>query len=340
MSTDNIIIEALKKLPLPKRTYLGILRVHEQEVPMANLLAYYFRPNEEHGLGDLFIRSLLATNYYDLDKGNSKEGETCNQWLELLKIIEEKPLDFSKVKVSTEVTTKNSTDASKYIDILIETEEFVICIEFKINHKLNNPLETYQKYIEEEYPKKKKIFIVLTPTHKAPSKSVKDFKGVVLSHFIKKVTDNLPCEYFLRNTDNIHAQYFTDFIQTIRNRGTRVQVEGIVKKNEYTLDTVPFIETKDDELGAFWVGKIAEYKLKALAEQKDFRYHNKGEKKWVEVKKKGYALKIRIEADKWKIEKWPLWKPNPSTEYKKIKDIEGLKYDTSFKKIIEKIRNL
>ena len=65
VNIDEIIFQE------PRKTFMEILKVNQREVPFANVLAYFFRPNEKHGLGDLFIQSLLNTNCQELDKEKS-----------------------------------------------------------------------------------------------------------------------------------------------------------------------------------------------------------------------------------------------------------------------------
>ncbi len=45
----DFIENILKEKESPK-TYLEILKVHNKEIPIANLLAFFFRPDEKHGL--------------------------------------------------------------------------------------------------------------------------------------------------------------------------------------------------------------------------------------------------------------------------------------------------
>src|SRR5665811_589530 len=68
------IINRLKKLPEPKKTYLEILKVHQKEVPLANLLAFFFRPKEKHNLSDLFIKTLLNSDCTSLRKEDSSNN--------------------------------------------------------------------------------------------------------------------------------------------------------------------------------------------------------------------------------------------------------------------------
>src|SRR6266487_3765765 len=43
-----------------KKTLLEISRFPHSEIACSNILAFFFDPNEEHGLGDLLLKSLLA----------------------------------------------------------------------------------------------------------------------------------------------------------------------------------------------------------------------------------------------------------------------------------------
>jgi hypothetical protein len=65
LPANEIIISSLQselqklypQIPKFKKTYLEILKVSRREVPIANLLAYFFDPNESHGLGELYIKA-------------------------------------------------------------------------------------------------------------------------------------------------------------------------------------------------------------------------------------------------------------------------------------------
>jgi hypothetical protein len=270
------LIKKLKVLPNPKKTYLEILKVHDKEVYMANLLAYFFRDKETHGLGNLFIKSLLQTQYYELDiKKYPKSVSTIISQVgseikqnDILNSIE-------NVKVQTEVRTSKDNDDNKRIDILINTESFIFCIEFKINHKLNNPLETYRSHITNTFKDstKKVFYIVLTPSKKeADVPNVKeylennsDFKQVIINHFVNKI--ELPLD-FIESDDFI---YFKDFIQTIENREIKYKRESLLRK---------------------------------LNEFLNYDYHSNNKGGFIKINKLNYFYKIRINDKHYQIEKW------------------------------------
>jgi len=131
----------------PVKTLIELLKVHNREVPFANLLAFYFRPKEEHKLGSLFLEALLDTQFSEIGKSN--QNQETKQDLVMPKY------DKDSVKVRVEVPIKNNKEKNVElpqkdgrVDILITSDTFVICIEFKINHHLDNPLSEYQKFVE------------------------------------------------------------------------------------------------------------------------------------------------------------------------------------------------
>ncbi len=256
----------------PKKTLLEIMKVHNKEVPFANLLAYFFRPEETHGLGTLFIDSFLETTHTSISENG--EGNNLNR--------------KSKVKVLVEVPTTKEKETKisneKRIDLLIVTDTFVICIEFKINHDLDNPLQNYKDFIEEKYLGKEKFYFVLTPFKKnVPKGAAKkyyetnnDFKQIILSHFVENVKKNLPKHFTFKQEKNGYYQYFEEFIQTVENR--KIRSERRKALNEIS-----------DSLSNKGLGSI---------------YHSNNQGGFVEIKKGTKAVKVRIKPEGWQIEKW------------------------------------
>ena len=257
---DNIIFKE------PRKTFMEILKVNNREVPFANILAFFFRPNENHKLETLFIDALLETKFTNISKNQDEE------------ITQEVPVYEKKsVKVIVEQKTKNESR----IDILIITNTFVICIEFKINHELNNPLDDYKDYVEKEFNEKKKYYLILTPYKKDAIEKAKDyfeknneFKQVVLRHFINRVKEKIaenPTTYF----KNEKYDYFLDFIQTVENREIRS------KRNLF------LVRLKKD-----------------LDKNLKCEYHKNIDGGFLEIKKEKFTLKIRFTKEGIQIEKW------------------------------------
>lgn len=266
-------ISDLEKLPEPKKTILEILKVHRKEVSIANLLAYFFRNNEEHGLNNLFIKALLLTKFTELKKHVANELINLETFFELSNLDNK---DFKKLIVKTE----EPTYYNNRIDIFLRVpEKFVVCIEFKINHDLDNPLGDYEDYIKKEYKNEKKIFLILTPYSKPATGKAKthisendSFKQVTLRDFVKNIEVLRP-----ENNNNI---YLSEFIQTIKNR-------EILSKRWYLLNEL----LKD----------LNEY---TFYNNNKFTFHNNHKGGFIELKDNNNRIKIRIKNKHWKIEVW------------------------------------
>jgi hypothetical protein len=338
---DPIIFEESPK------TYMEILKAHNREVQFANALAFFFRPNEKHGLKTLFIDALLKTNCTELKtefkkdshkKGNSlvfqngyfgdNQNTYINYNIEKVEVKVEVPTSGKKSELKFDEDVKS--EDKKRIDILIETDTFIICIEFKINHDLDNPLEIYRDFIRKKKDaiKKRKYFIVLTPNEKRPIKDAEkfinassvvnansEFKQVILSHFFKEIRINLdnPPTSNLYDIEQFKAnqyfQYFLDFEKTVKNREIRSKRHKVLKSLNQEINN-----------------RISTCEL-----------HSKG---FLEIKKVDYDLKIRIitksnEIDAkyvpgWQIEKW--------VKNKKMEILKNLESSATFEEIIKEIK--
>lgn len=223
----------MKLIPLEKKesSYLEKIGVSQKETVMANILKYYFDPNENHGLNDLFIKSLLQTKAFDLH-----EKKQHDSFIERVSSFKDIIFNNESTTVKVEVKTFNNNR----IDIVINTKKLVIAIEFKINHELNNPLDDYVDFIKSQvqiggkyYSKDAKniYFVVLTPYWKAPSgiaSNNQDFVQIILAGFIGNIKNKIDNHWENDGTKNTH-QYFAyhDFITTIENRG---RIVSLIKK--------------------------------------------------------------------------------------------------------------
>ncbi len=319
------------------KTFLEIMKVSNKEVPIANILAYFFNPNNEHGLNNLFIKSLFNIPKYNL---NEKIKETENK-TQIDKI--------SWVKVETEKKTSDN----KRIDIFIETEDKLIAIEFKINHILNNPLKSYREYVEKLKDKKvgkyETYYFILTPFWKKPEQEYKEniennFYQIILSDLIKEVKKDELSENLLNKKDS-QSYFYKDFITTIENR--RKFYEMIEKykkycnKKEKEEDNTNFkkLETLFDDLSS--IKKELEKKAEELKKGlKDFQILPFSKNKLNSVlikahykdKKKVGSIKIRLTLNNCFLEYW-------SVDNNKLKS-EKIKCNLNLEKLKEEIQEV
>jgi len=223
------LIEKLNTISINTKhwTYLQTIGVSQKETVMAEVLKYFFQPNQKHGLKDTFIKALLETQPYALNEKKQIKSLVNNQ------------TSFKDAIVKTE----ESTDRNKRLDILITSKEAetTIGIEFKINHSLNNPLELYSKRIKDE-KNKSNFYIVLTPYWKEPEHEYKSspFVQIMLSDFIKNVEKIVEKNYYFEYSKSSYQYYiYKDFINTIKNRGLDVE---LVKSYSELLENMTDLE--------------------------------------------------------------------------------------------------
>lgn len=222
-------LELLKSLPTVKErewSFLETIGISQKETIMAKLLAYYFDPEEKHGLKDTFIKALLQTTPFLLStkkKTDLPKFDGIHDTIEKARVI-----------------TEESTGDNKRIDISIITENLAIAIEFKINNDFKNPLNKYVDQIK-KHKKLNYYFVVLTPYWKKPegqaknNEKIKDkFVQITLASFINNVKRIISEKECFKGKENSQQFYiYTDFINTIENRGKEItMINNYFKKVE------------------------------------------------------------------------------------------------------------
>ena len=193
------IEELLKEFnKLPKKswddpTFLEICSYPKRrfEEICSRILSFYFNPNKEHGLKDLFLNSIFEVI------GNPD----IKYQLEQIKVINEDNAE------------------GKRIDLLIKSPDFVIGIENKITASLYNPLDIYKKRIEEHHSTKSfKLVLSLNKITKRDELDLinrNDFIAITYTDLFEVVKRNIG-EYISRSNQKYITHLF-DFIQTIEN---------------------------------------------------------------------------------------------------------------------------
>ena len=158
---DFITVETIPNKQYYSKTFLEIANQPHYENVISNIYAFYFDSQEEHGLGKLFVDSLI----------------------ELLKSkhqieIEEQDYLF----VETEVVIEDQ----KRIDIALFNHDIAIIIENKIYHHLNNDLKTYFNH----YKQKNKYGIVLSLLPVSDINN-SNFKNLLHKELLDLVIENL-----------------------------------------------------------------------------------------------------------------------------------------------------
>ena len=168
---------------------------------ITNFLSFYFKDSNEHGMSTLFIEAFLSC--LDINLVNNKV-----------------------INCYREMTTKNQNR----IDLILEGDDWLIIIENKINHTLDNPLNDYKEFIESKFKnKKKKIYVILS----LEEYSDKEWQCVTYPNFIGKIGE-LSSKYDL-NINSKWYVYLHDFITNIR------KLSYYRNQSKYLTDRIRFI---------------------------------------------------------------------------------------------------
>jgi PD-(D/E)XK nuclease superfamily len=184
------LFNGLKKLPKAvnrEPTFMEIAGYPHFENVCSNILAFYLQPSNEHGFGTLFLDTLAKL------------------------INEELAIDGSGIDVRREEITENG----KRIDLVIESDNYVIGIENKIFAGLYNDFSEYSKYIESLRNGRKVCKILLSLRSIKQSSELDGFQPIGYEDFFQKVVVNIG-SYFLMAHEP-HVTFLRDFIQTIQN---------------------------------------------------------------------------------------------------------------------------
>ena len=355
----------IPNLPRTQKTLLEIMKVHNKEVPMANLLAFLFNPKEAHNLGTLFIEALLETVCYELNKTRSENGQLYKNGYKLdattLKVLPDTDSKYSLPNSFGSKIKVEKGEGRKRIDLFItnEAEKFAIVIEFKINHSLNNPLEIYKRSVEKkEFQEHQLFFVVLTPNKKEAgfnNKEIIQFKQVVLSDLIETIKSKLSYADFIDlNQNNIYFQYYLQFINTIENRKKNKEIRELISKHKLTVELLK----EKTELNKKWKAELSKVdkeieqkltRLKRKLKQNNFLV-NSGIKngtnenfprpqgipfnKYIEVKQVQTTIKIRLTLKEWTIEKWQ----NIDGKNHKLTEGNSFDYTTSTDEILKEVK--
>ena len=180
------------ELILDRPNIFNALRIIQHEVRHSNFLAWLLNPNDNHGLGELFLKRFLREI---LITSNVKKS---------LIEIEEMNLDLAQVKREF-----------LNIDILIEIENLIIIIENKIKSKEHsNQLNRYFEQASKYYGKEPVIvFVYLTVSGGEPSSEA----YISISYEqIEKIIADILSVYSERLNPSI-LMYLKDYLYVLKN---------------------------------------------------------------------------------------------------------------------------
>ena len=203
------LLDRVKKVPSiesPEKTIFDIGSRGYYENPTTEILAFFCDDSEDHGLGSLVLKALiqcLPEKHYGID---------CS----LLSAPEREVV----------------TTSGKRIDLLLESQQWVIVLENKIFHEQNNPFESYENFVSidnsERFEGKTRILVVLSPEGEVPGSP---WLGISYPDLIEAIKRNL-ADYFINQPFNKWVILLREFI---------LHLEGIMSQPSASKESIDFV---------------------------------------------------------------------------------------------------
>lgn len=177
---------------------------------------FFMDKNGPHGFGSLFIDSLIEIYRSKFDP-DAVFGKT------------------NALIAETEVKTTNDYR----IDLVITSDDFIICVENKIWAQRYNPFDDYIDYVESIKGNRKTFYIILSMGgSEHPEGSKGQFKVVYYRELIEKIKENVG-EYLI-NCNRKYLSFLTDWFQYLENKG------GLM--SNFSEEERVFFQEKDTEI--------------------------------------------------------------------------------------------
>ena len=192
------VLEEFKQIPKSfsrHQTFLEISGYPHRETVYSNIFRFFFDSEECHGLGNLFLCSLL--NVLDIDGSN--------EW-------------------SCGVETEKGTNDGKRIDIIVETDSYLIGIENKVFHNVNNPFASYKAYLDNRSKNCEKLGVLKVilclndnGVRGESKENLYGFRPITYEQFFNEIKKNIgDC---LIQAQPKYLTMLSDFMETIENIG-------------------------------------------------------------------------------------------------------------------------
>ncbi|MGQ3012143.1 MAG: PD-(D/E)XK nuclease family protein [Flavobacteriales bacterium] len=227
---------------------------HYEDV-LSNWYAFFFRSDEQHGFGRLFVHALL-------DLIREKTANTPDSFMD------------RRVQCKREV----QTDKGNYIDLVLYDEENdtntfnqAILIENKVYHFLHNDLKDYYESIKTaDSAQKRGVLMTLWPQSNLPP----EYVNITHREFIKKVLLLLP--QYWGHAGEKYLIYLKDIEQNIQRLTSEMQMNTNIR---FYFENTPKFHTMQEvaeDAAKFVYGQIEAtarlLKLEPDGKQYDYRH--------------------------------------------------------------------
>lgn len=271
-------------LGLKQPNIFKVLGATRAEIRHSNFLAWLLDPNESHNLGGVFLKRFLREVF------SSDRFENIDE-------IAVAGLDLSKTKVLREWN---------FIDILIEVDGIVICIENKVGtQEHSDQLARYKKVVNNQYKNHKKTFVYLTP--EGLQSSSESYHPISYSFIVESLERVL--EISGPSINEKVKSYIKDYIVTIKREimGTdkltltainiyenhRELFDFIIEHRPEPVDRLREVFSALIEEKGWVIGSSSKSYLRFLTPKiKDHIYINKGSNGWKH--RESYSLELEL----------------------------------------------
>lgn len=197
------LLEEFSRIPRYKidRTIFDISGYPHYENVCSNILAFFFDPSGEHGMGDLFIHALLDCVSEPEDRG----------------IIE-------AAEVDREVCANG-----KFLDLVLKFDGYVIGIENKVRAGLYNPLHEYDALLRKMISDGDQIVRIVLSLHSIELDEEKHFgfRNITYQQFFDRVKQRMGNH--LLDADPKYQHYLFDFMKVMQRQAGGHTMNDAVK---------------------------------------------------------------------------------------------------------------
>lgn len=190
-------LKGIKPVQTRRKTFMDVSGYPHYENVVSNILAFLLDDSEEHGMQNLWMDALMS-----ISLGSENKRETHG------------------ISVEREVYTENGNR----IDLLITSDDYIVCIENKVFSDVGNDLADYEKTAKKRVVDGKELVCRVLSLDYADYKN-ESFKNILYKDLFEEVRKNIG--NYLDSCDNTWLTYMKDFIATIEslNGGTMINQE-------------------------------------------------------------------------------------------------------------------
>jgi len=193
------LLTEFKRIGSPKAndlTFLEISGYPHYENVISNILAFFFQPNESHGLGTLFLEALLT-----LDNGGFP------------------------VLSNVDVEREFHTESNNRIDLVIKTDSHIIALENKLFGVPSNPFSDYADHMRKFAEGKAVLQFYLSLYPPGQEVDLAGFKPVSYNDFVNRI--RICLGKYVLDANTKYLTFALEFLRTIENleKGTRMNEE-------------------------------------------------------------------------------------------------------------------